>query len=331
MLVFIGKRLARIVLSLIAVSIITFLLLQAAPGNFADISRIISGGSVTSDVTASTIAGLENRYGADVPIWEQYLKFMQGVVTLDMGPSYKYPQLDVEEIIATAFPISAGLAAISVLLALVVAIPLGALAALRRNTSLDYGPMFLVTVLHALPNYLLGVMLVLIFSVGLGWLPTSGWDGPENAILPILALGLTAASVLARYVRTSMLEVLREEYITAAHAKGGRPSTVVIRHALRNSLIPLVTYTGPLLATLMTGTVFIEWLFQIPGLGTYFADSAKSRDMPLLMGATLFFALIIMVTNLIVDVAYGFLDPRIRFGEGGWSSWRRKRRAVPAR
>jgi oligopeptide transport system permease protein len=324
-LLFLGKRLLRIVLSLIAVSIITFTLLQLAPGNFADISRIISGGSVTSDVTASSVASLQDRYGADVPVVEQYLKFMWGVLTLDMGPSYKYPSLDVEEIIASAFPISAGLALLGVLLALVVAIPLGALAALRRNTALDHGPMFVITVLHALPNYLFGVLLVLVFAVGLGWLPTSGWDGPQNAILPVLALGLTAASVLARYVRSSMLEVLREEYITAALAKGGRMSTVVIRHALRNSLIPLVTYTGPLLATLMTGTVFIEWLFQIPGLGTYFADSARTRDMPLLMGTTLFFALIIMVTNLLVDLAYGFLDPRIRFGEGGWASWRGRR------
>ena len=323
MLLFVGKRLLRIVLSLIAVSIITFLLLQAAPGNFADISRIISGGAVTSDSGAT--AALQSRYGADVPLVQQYLKFMWGVLTLDMGPSYKYPSLDVEEIIAGAFPISAGLAILGTLLALVLAIPLGALAALRRNTALDHAPMFLITVLHALPSYLFGVMLVLIFAVGLGWLPTSGWDGPQNAILPVMALGLTAASVLARYVRSSMLEVLNEEYITAAHAKGGRPSTVVMRHALRNSLIPLVTFTGPMLATLMTGTVFIEWLFQVPGLGTYFADAARTRDMPLLMGTTLFFALIIMLTNLIVDLLYGFLDPRIRFGEGGWASWRRQR------
>lgn len=310
---FLLRRLLRIAVSMVAVSLLTFGLLQLAPGSFADISRITSGGSGTVDVEA--IGNLQDRYGADVPLWQQYLKFMAGFVTADMGPSYKYPSRDVQEIIAAAFPNSAGIALLAVALALLLAVPLGVVAALRRNSPLDYVTMFSVTALHSLPNYLFGVILILLFSVGLHWLPIAGWDGPLNAVLPVLALGLTAASVLARYVRSSMLEVLREEYVTAALAKGGRRGVVIVKHALRNSLIPLVTAVGPLLATLMTGTVFIETLFQIPGLGYFFADSARSRDMPLLMGCTLFYALIIMVTNLLVDLAYGWLDPRIRFGE----------------
>jgi peptide/nickel transport system permease protein len=310
---FLLRRLLRIAVSMVAVSLLTFGLLQLAPGSFADISRITSGGSGTVDVEA--IGNLQDRYGADVPLWQQYLTFMGGFVTADMGPSYKYPSRDVQEIIATAFPNSAGIALLAVALALFLAVPLGVVAALRRNSPLDYVTMFSVTALHSLPNYLFGVILILLFSVGLHWLPIAGWDGPLNAVLPVLALGLTAASVLARYVRSSMLEVLREEYVTAAIAKGGRRRVVIVKHALRNSLIPLVTAVGPLLATLMTGTVFIETLFQIPGLGYFFADSARSRDMPLLMGCTLFYALLIMVTNLLVDITYGWLDPRIRFGE----------------
>ncbi|GAA1687729.1 ABC transporter permease [Fodinicola feengrottensis] len=323
MLVFLLRRLLRIAISMIAVSLITFGLLQLAPGSFADISRITSGGSGAVD--ADAIGSLQARYGDSVPVWQQYLKFMAGFVTANMGPSYKYPSRDIQEIIATAFPNSAGIAILAVVLALAIAVPLGVVAALRRNGILDYTTMFTVTALHSLPSYLFGVILILVFSVGLQWLPVAGWDGPQNAVLPVLALGLTAASVLARYVRSSMLEVLQEEYVTAALAKGGRFGTVIFRHALRNSLVPLVTAAGPLLATLMTGTVFVETLFQIPGLGFFFADAARSRDMPLLMGCTLFYALIIMVMNLLVDLAYGWLDPRIRYGEGGWVTSRPRR------
>jgi peptide/nickel transport system permease protein len=327
-IVFVLRRLARIVVSLVAVSMITFVLLQLAPGNFADISRLTSGGSALGGGSSaeSAMSQLTSRYGNQVPPWEQYLKFMKGAVTLDMGPSYKYPQLTVQHIIGSAFPISAGLAICAVVLALVVAVPLGVIAALKRNTRWDYGTMFGVTALHSLPSYLLALMLILLFSITVHLFPTSGWNGPKDAVLPILALGLSSAAVLARYVRASMVETLREEYITAAYAKGGHPRVVLIRHALRNSLIPLVTVTGPLLATLMTGTLFIESIFQIPGLGLYFGYAAQSRDMPLLMGCTLFFAAVLMVMNLLVDVTYGLLDPRIRFGEGGWATWRGPRR-----
>jgi peptide/nickel transport system permease protein len=315
---YLAKRVIRLILSLVAVSIITFTLLQLAPGNFADIARVASGATnIGGAGTEQMVGELQARYGEQVPVWKQYLIFMKGAVTWDFGPSYKYATLDVQEIIAQAFPVSATLAVIAVILALLIAVPVGVFAALRQNSLGDAGTMFVVTLGHALPSYLTAAFLVLLFTATLHVLPSSGWDGPQNMVMPVLALALGPAAVLARYVRSSMLETLREEYGTAALAKGGPQRIVIVRHALRNSLIPLVTVVGPLLAALMTGTVFVEALFRIPGLGLYFAAAAASRDMPLLMGTALFFALILMVTNLVVDLIYGVLDPRIR-NEGGW-------------
>lgn len=316
---YLGKRVARLVLSLLAVSVLTFTLLQLAPGNFADLQRVNSGATNFGGVGTEALAGeLASRYGDDVPIWKQYFIFMKGAVVWDFGPSYKYASRDVQDIIAEAFPVSATLALIAVVLALLIAVPIGVFTALRHNSKTDHGTMFLVTLGHALPSYLTAAFLILLFSATLKWLPSGGWSGPANLILPVLALSLGPAAVLARYVRSSMLETLREEYVTAALAKGGPRRTVIVRHVLRNSLIPLVTVVGPLLAALMTGTVFVEALLRIPGLGLYFANAAASRDMPLLMGTALFFALILMVTNLVVDLLYGVLDPRIR-AEGGGS------------
>jgi len=323
--VYLGKRVIRLVLSLIAVSIITFTLLQLAPGNFADIARVNSGATnIGSTGTEQMVTELQSRYGDDVPPWKQYLIFMKGAVTWDFGPSYKYAGVDVQDIIAKAFPVSATLAILAVILALLISVPIGVIAALRKDSVADHGTMFLATLGHALPSYLTAAFLILLFTATLHLLPSSGWDGPVNMIMPVLALALGPIAVLARYVRSSMLETLREEYVTAALAKGGPYRTVVVRHALRNSLIPLVTVVGPLLAGLMTGTVFVETLFRIPGLGLYFTNAAASRDMPLLMGTALFFALILMVMNLLVDLVYTILDPRIRTqgkALGGRKSW----------
>jgi ABC-type dipeptide/oligopeptide/nickel transport system permease component len=256
------------------------------------------------------------RYGDAIPAWQQYLTFMKGALTWDLGYSYQYPQFTVQQLIARAFPVSATLALCAMFLALLIAIPLGVLAAARQNSPWDVGGMLVVTVGHALPNYLAGIGMVLIFSSALHLLPTGGWGHPENLIMPVIALAIGPAGVLARYVRSSMLESLREEYLVTARAKGGSPRTVIVRHALRNSLIPLVTVAGPQLASLLTGTIFVEAVFGIPGLGTYFASAARFRDMPLLMGTTLFFAAVLMVINLLVDLAYAYLDPRTRAGLG---------------
>lgn len=316
-LLFFARRLVRMLASLIVVSILAFTLLQMAPGNFADIQRASSGATGMAGADMQEVAGeFATRYGDDVPAWQQYLIFMRGALTWDLGPSYRYPAQNVEDLIAQGFPVSASLAVLATLLALAIAIPVGVIAALRQRSLLDTGSMFILTMGHALPSYLTGVFLVLIFAGWLRILPAAGWSGPENLILPVLALAVGPLAVLARYVRSSMLETLREEYVTAAMAKGGRRSVVIRKHVLRNSLVPLVTVLGPMLASLMTGTVFIETMFRIPGLGLAFTQAANSRDMPLLMGTTLFFAIILMVTNLIVDLVYGFLDPRVRAESG---------------
>jgi ABC-type dipeptide/oligopeptide/nickel transport system permease component len=318
-------RVLRIVLSMVAVSMITFGLLQLVPGSFSELQGIQTGTGL-GDV-GSVQGESQQSHGEDVPAWRQYLLFMQGAVTGNMGPSYKYPNLTIEEIIATAFPVSLSLAVASIILTLLIAIPVGVLSAVKKDTAVDHGSMFTLTLSTALPGYLMALVLVLIFSAALGWLPTGGWTGPLNMVIPVLALAVQPTATLARYVRSSVLQELRQEYVVAAYAKGGARRTVLSRHVLRNSLIPVVTVVGPLFAGLATGTVFIESLMSIPGLGMYFTVAARSRDMPLLMGTTLFFALLIMVLNLIVDLTYGVLDPRIRHERTNSGAIRRKRRS----
>jgi len=311
MIRFIGLRLLRIVLSLLVVSLVTFLLVQAVPGSYADVAAAQAQG------TAGGVT-IHNTYGSDVPAWLRYWRFVWGFVRLHMGPSFKYPSQSVEHIIGQALPVSAALAVTAVLVALAIAIPVGVLAAVRHDSRVDYWSMFTVTVAHSIPNFLLAVLLILTMSRGLHVLPTGGWTGPKSMVLPVLSLALPIAAVLARYMRASMITTLNEEYVLAAMSKGGSLSKVVYRHALRNSLTAIVTVTGPTLASLTTGTVFIETVFRIPGLGRYFTDAATSRDIPLLMGTTMFFALVLMVMNLAVDLIYGMLDPRVRvrqFGE----------------
>lgn len=326
---FVGRRLVRLAVSLFVVSLLTFGLLQLAPGDFASIQSV-GGGNVGLAQAASegTAQDLQTRYGTDVPVWQQYTNFMIGAVTGDMGPSYRYPHLQIEEIIAEGFPISGLLAVTATLIALAVAIPIGVIAAVRRRTLFDSGTMFVVTIGNGLPNYLAGLILVLIFGVGLGVLPIYGWDGPKNMILPSLALAIAPIAILARHVRSSMLENLRQEYVVTARSKGGRESVVLTKHVLRNSLMPLITVVGPMFASLATGTIFVEQIFGIPGLGHYFTEAAVSRDMPLLMGSTLFFAFLVMAMNLLVDLSYAVLDPRVRADMGLLSTGSRRQAAA---
>lgn len=317
LLLFLLRRLFRVAVSLLAVSIITFGLLQMAPGSFAGIEA--AGGTSTGLAAAQSVntsETLQADYGVGVPVARQYWNWLSGAVRGDLGPSYKYPSSSVTEIVGQALPVSASLAILAMALALVIAVPAGMLAAARKNSAWDYASMFATTVGVAIPNYLAAIALVLTFSVGLHWFPTGGWTGPRDLVLPVLALAAAPAGLMARYIRSSVLEVLREEYVVAALAKGGRRRVVMVRHVLRNSLIPLVTVAGPALAALMVGTIFIETVFGIPGLGQYFTQAAQARDMPLLMGCTMVFAVILMTMNLLVDLSYAVLDPRTRVSLG---------------
>ncbi|WP_431230649.1 ABC transporter permease [Paenarthrobacter nicotinovorans] len=306
-----GERTLRLILSLFAVSLITFGMLQLVPGTFAQLSAL----GATSFGSTSGQVDVDATHAGDPSAWMQYPAFMKGFLTWNIGPSYKYPQNTVESLIGDALPVSLSLAALAITVTLLLAVPIGVISALRKGRLADTGTMFILTLLQALPGYLFALLLVLVFSVWLRVLPLSGWESPANLVIPVIALAAYPTAILARYVRSSMLESLKEEYVVAAFAKGGKPGTVVVRHVLRNSLIPLVTAVGPIFASLTIGTVFVEVLLGIPGIGRLFTLAARTRDMPLLMATTLVFALILMLVNLLVDITYGFLDPRIRHAE----------------
>jgi ABC-type dipeptide/oligopeptide/nickel transport system permease component len=210
-------------------------------------------------------------------------------------------------------PVSAQLGAMSLVLALIIGIPTGCVAALKHNTSLDYGATFAAILLRSIPNIVLGPVLVWLFALKLGWFPVARWEGPKYWVLPVLTLGSAYSAGISRLTRGSLLEVLTEDYIRTARAKGLRELIVVGRHALKNALIPVITYLGPITAAILTGTFVVEYIFGIPGLGKHFIDSIGNRDYPLVMGTALLYALLLVSANLIVDITYAWLDPRIRY------------------
>jgi len=234
---------------------------------------------------------------------------------LDFGNSLKYQGQPVNTIISRSLPVSAEVGILAYLLALLVGIPVGSFAALKQNSKWDYSSMALTMLGISVPNFVLGPILVLVFALGLYWLPPSRWDGffSRNLILPVLTLSAVYMAYIARLTRAGMLEVLRSDYIRTARAKGLSERAVVIRHALRGGLMPVISYTGPALAFLLTGTVVVEKIFALPGLGNYFIQASLNRDEPLVIGIVAFIAITLLLMNLVVDVAYAFLDPRVRY------------------
>lgn len=302
---YILRRVLLLIPTLLAVYTITFVLFRLTPGGPWDKER---------PVPREIQQHLDRKYGLDRPILEQYTSYLIGVVTrFDFGPSYKNVSRTVNDTIADFFPVSLRLGLMAITLGLLIGVPLGIVSALKHNSWLDYGSMFFAIVGVSVPSFVIGPILVWIFALTLRWVPTGGFDRPEQWILPALTLALSPAALLARYTRSAMLEVLRMDYIRTARAKGLREHLVVIRHALRNALIPVVTVAGVLLAVIMTGSFFIEFIFNVPGLGRYFVTSVTNRDYPVLMGVTLLFASSVALMNLVVDIAYAYLDPRIRY------------------
>jgi len=256
---------------------------------------------------------LKRKYGLDKPWYHQYWLMISNVARGDFGDSLKYVGESVNTIIARHLPYSATIGILAYLLALVIGLAAGIIAALKQNSFWDYGSMALAMLGLSVPNFVLGPVLVLVFSLGLYWFPPARWGGVMNLVLPVITLAAIYAAYIARLTRAGMLEVMRSDYIRTARAKGLNETTVLLKHALRGGIIPVVSFTGPALASLLAGTVVVERVFAIPGLGNIFIQSVLNRDEPLTLGIVAFISILIMVFNLIVDISYGFLDPRIRY------------------
>jgi len=296
------KRLLQGVPVLLVVATVTFLLMHAVPGGPFDRDK---------KLPPEIVANIEAKYHLDKPVWQQYLLYLGQVVRGDLGPSYKYIGRDVSDIIRDTFPVSLTLGLCAVLVTLVLGIPAGVLSAARQNSVWDRTCIFIATLGISLPSFVLGALLILIFSHQLHLLPPALWEGPRHIILPALALGAGFAGYIARLTRSTILEVMATDYIRTARAKGLSETTVLIKHALRNSLSPIVSVMGPLTAGLITGSFVIEFIFSIPGMGNYFITAVTNRDYPLIMGVTLVYAVLIVLANIFVDLIYMKLDPRV--------------------
>jgi len=302
---FIIRRLLWMIPVLFFISVITFSLAHAVPG-----------GPFTREkpLPADVIANLEKYYGLDKPVWRQYVDYMGAILTrFDFGPVYSSRSRRVNDIFADHLPVSAQLGIAAIALALVIGVPLGVLSALKQNSLWDYLGMGVAVFGVSVPNVVLGPLLILIFALTLGWLPVAGWGTPAQIIMPALALSTGSSALIARLTRASMLQVIREDYIRTARAKGLTERMVMVRHALKNAFIPVATILGPTFAALVTGTFVVERIFAVPGMGRYFITSITNRDYPVVMGTILLYAVILVLANLAVDVTYAFLDPRIRF------------------
>ncbi len=301
---FIAGRILWLVPVLLFVSLITFTLMHITPGGPWDKDKPPS---------AQAIANLNAKYNLDKPAWQQYLLYMNGVLHGDLGPSYTYQDRSVTSIILQGLPTTASLGLLAAALALLVGVPLGVIAATRQNSAVDYTALGFGTVFASVPSFVLGFVFIIVFALDLHLVPTSGWGKPTQYILPVLTLGLNQAALLTRITRASVLDVSRQDFMRTARAKGLREVLVVQRHLLKNALIPVVTVMGPILAFLLVGSLIVETIFSIPGIGRLLVQGISQRDYSLIMGTTLLYAFVIALFNLVVDVLYAFIDPRITY------------------
>jgi oligopeptide transport system permease protein len=276
--------------------------------------RFVPGGPFTAErqVPPEVLRNLNAYYGLDQPLSRQYLRYLGGLVRGDLGPSFRYSNRTVNEILADKFPVSLELGAWSLAFALALGLTLGILAALRRNTWIDYLASAVGMVGLSVPTFVIGPLAVLLFAIQLGWFSASGWYVPSDRILPSLVLGLAYAAPISRLTRAGLLDVLHQDFIRTARAKGASELRVVCRHALRGGLLPVVAYLGPAIAGILTGSFVIETIFQIPGLGREFVTSAFNRDYTLVLGTVVLYAALLMALNFLVDVAQAWMNPRIR-------------------
>lgn len=307
MLAYIIKRIFNAVIVLWVVTTITFFLMHAIPGGPFTVEK-----SLPPIVQQS----IEKRYKLNDPLYKQYSDYLINLIQGDLGPSFKYPGRTVNDIIADGFPVSFQLGMEAVLIAIIIGIPAGIIAAVNQGKWQDHAVNFCTTLGVAVPSFVVAALLIYVLSTKLHLLPSAMWEGWQYQIMPALALSGMPTSFIARLTRSSMLDVLGQDYIKTARAKGLSRLTVLFRHALPNSLIPVVTYAGPMTAGILTGSFVIESIFAIPGLGQYFVTSIYNRDYTVILGVTIFYSVIIIVLNMIVDLIYPLLDPRIKIGSG---------------
>lgn len=299
------RRLLTALPTLLAVVILSFLLMKVAPGGPFDSERALD---------PATEAALARAYGLDLPLHEQVWRYLLRVAQGDFGPSLVYRDFTVTDLVAQGLPVSLTLGALALVAALAIGISAGLFAAARAGRPIDHAIMLAMTLLTALPSFVTGPVLALVFALWLGWLPVSGWgDGrPAFLVLPVIALALPVAGAIAKLARAGLATALAQDHVRTARARGLSPLRVLVRHALRPALVPVASYLGPAAAGLLTGAVVIETVFALPGLGGYFVQGALNRDYPLVLAVVILYAALILLFNLIADLAYGWLDPRIR-------------------
>lgn len=303
MIRFLLLRLLALVPTLLAIVVLSFLVVRLAPGSPFSSER---------GVPPEVVALLESKYGFDQPLYEQLLRYVGNLLQGDLGLSTKYPDRTVNEIIAAGFPTSMTVGALGMLWALLLGVPAGILGAVRQNSRLDHAAMAAAMVGISLPTFVLGPLLALLFGLTLYWLPPAGWGDARHAVLPAITLGTVYAAYIARLTRGGMLEVVHADFIRTAKAKGLAEWVIIYRHMLRGGLLPLLTFLGPAMADILVGSVVVEKIFAVPGIGPYFVDAAFNRDYFLVMGIVLVYSVFLLVMNALVDMAYGLLDPRVR-------------------
>jgi oligopeptide transport system permease protein len=303
MILYLIQRIFGAIPTLFLLAVLTFFLLRFAPGGPFDSERAFP---------PEVMANIEHKYGLDQPLVFQFTGYLRDLSRGDLRESFQYLGRPVSEIIGESLPYSLLVGGIALVLAVLIGVPLGAVAAWKANSWIDFSAMFLAISGISLPGYLVASLLVLIFSLQLGWFPPALWEGSASLVLPVLTLACRPMAIIARLTRASVLEALRSDYIRSARAKGLRDTVVVFRHALRNSLIPVVTVLGPIASHLVTGSFLVEVVFQLPGLGKHFVQAVLNRDYPLVMGVTLVYGVILISCNLLVDLLYGWIDPRVR-------------------
>lgn len=305
MLGFVLRRLAVAIPTLLLLIVVSFLLMHAAPGGPFTQERALP---------PQIVANLNAKYGLDDPLWRQIVNYVWGIVAhFDFGPSFVYPDRSVNQIIAAGFPVTLTYGGIAFVVAVAVGVSLGVAAAIRQNSWLDYLAVGISIGAQVLPNFVMAPILVLVFTLWLGWLPGGGWGGPIYWIMPVLALSTSFMASIARITRSSMLEVLGSNHIRTARAKGLPESRVILRHGLKPALLPVISYLGPAFVTMITGSVVVDMYFSTGGIGRSFVDSALNRDYAVMMGITILVGALTIVFNLVVDVLYAWIDPKIRY------------------